>query len=123
MRGLNVFGLLILFATLSLSVDAQTGDTKNTLIPVNDSRIEIIGRTSSGKHGEIQLAFPGAGIRLRFTGATLVLDVSSSTETAALTVVVVQMQRIPCFVGRVAIDSKLKEVFGCLAVVLVAMGY
>jgi lysophospholipase L1-like esterase len=88
MRGLNAFGLLILFGTLSLSVDAQTGETKNTLIPVNDPRIEIIGRTNSGKHGEIQLAFPGAGIRLRFTGATILLDVGSSTETAALTVVV-----------------------------------
>ena len=80
---------LVLCVALLLSSAgwAQT-QAKAASVPLSNPRLRLVGQVDDLDAAHPRLAYPGTGLLLRFTGRSIGLDVDSSSDTSALTVLV-----------------------------------
>jgi len=81
------FVFLCLVAVCGPSYLSMAAAQESFISPA-DARIELVGRYDKTDPALPRLAFPGSGIRLRFQGTWIGLQVSSDSEKSALTVVI-----------------------------------
>jgi lysophospholipase L1-like esterase len=84
MKLLARVGWILVLCVASL---AQT-QTPLTFVPASDVRIEILGQYDATIPDRPRLGFPGSGFALAFRGGPLTLQLTSSSATSALTLVV-----------------------------------
>jgi lysophospholipase L1-like esterase len=75
-------------AVLRLPAQTVPASQSQNVIGVDDSRVVLLGQIDIGNPKRPRLGYPGTGLMLRFQGASLRLQLSSDSETSALTVVV-----------------------------------
>ncbi|MEO8736725.1 MAG: SGNH/GDSL hydrolase family protein [Edaphobacter sp.] len=79
---------LIVLAAVAGGACLAGAQVNTTQVPVDDHRIEILGRYAAQADASIRLGYPGIGIVARFRGTSLSLRLNSSSATSALTVIV-----------------------------------
>lgn len=81
--------LLAFAATLPIASSSQTGSSEKAILP-SDPRIEIVGQYDGRDPAHPRFGYPGSGFVVRFTGSALRVQVNSSSDKSALTVVLDQ---------------------------------
>ena len=82
-----LLSLLLMWTPGAVVLTAQTGVPAHLAGP-HDPRLAWLARYDDASLDRVLLGYPGSGFVLRYTGAAPSIDLSTDTETAALTLVV-----------------------------------
>jgi len=93
-RGENVKRILVVLSAffgasaLYLLAQDSKGISTHQTVPMDDARIVLLGQIDTADAKRPRLGYPGTGLLVRLKGDSLALQLSSNTETSALTIVV-----------------------------------